>query len=259
MYSDGGADSSYGEGGSGWFSGLFGGDGGSCGDIAAGGFGGGGQGRGCHGGGGGGGYSGGEGGRVAGGGGTYNAASDAVSVGGAREGHGYVLITMGGSGSGTTPGGGDTGLIDPGGDTGVIEVPDGSCGDGVVDPGEEYDPAPGPFTGISVDESTCRWDFDGVRQLYCNGSCSWAGASSCDAADADILCQLLTDNPASTAISWTDTTALDEGGFACPAGYGTAIETDRGFSGEVRYQDASILADHGSGSVIADPVCTDPS
>jgi hypothetical protein len=129
------------------------------------------------------------------------------------------------------------------------------CGDGVVDPGEEADPDPG-YSYISLD-STCRWDFSGIHQLYCNGSCTWAGSSSCDQADADILCKLLMDNPASTAISWTATTALAEPGFSCP-GYGTTINTDRGVSVSVWYQDSSILGNHGPGAVVAYPVCTNP-
>ena len=132
-----------------------------------------------------------------------------------------------------------------------------TCGDGTLDSGEEYDPAPGPYSYVSVDSSTCRWDFSSVNQLYCNGGCTWAGGSSCDQSDADILCQLITDNPASTAISWTATTALSEPGFSCP-GYGTSIYTDRGVSTTVWYQDSSIRANHGAGDVVAYPNCTNP-
>ena len=132
-----------------------------------------------------------------------------------------------------------------------------TCGDGTLDSGEEYDPAPGPYSYVSVDSSTCRWDFSSVNQLYCNGTCTWAGGSSCDQSDADILCQLITDNPASTAISWTATTALAEPGFSCP-GYGSTINTDRGVSVSVWYQDSSILGNHGPGDVVAYPNCTDP-
>lgn len=138
-----------------------------------------------------------------------------------------------------------------------------TCGNGVVDPGEEYEPSPGPFSSISVDSSTCRWDFSSVQQLYCNGTCTWDGASSCDQADADILCKLITDNPASTALSWTSTTALSTGGFTCAnQSYGTAVNVSGrglpslGFS--VHYQDSSVLANHGPGQVVAYPVCTDP-
>ena len=99
---------------------------------------------------------------------------------------------MVGSGSGTVPtdcgSGGGTDPVDTGDPGGGSDT----CGDGVLDEGEEYDPAPGPYTTIVVDDETCRWDFSSVRQLYCNGSCSWAGDSDCDAADADIFCKLLT-------------------------------------------------------------------
>ncbi|MEE2750699.1 MAG: MopE-related protein [Myxococcota bacterium] len=134
------------------------------------------------------------------------------------------------------------------------------CGDGVLDAGEEYEPPPGPFSNASVDSQTCRWDFSGVNQLYCNGSCSWAGGSGCDQSDADILCKLVTDNENSVATSWTNTTALAESGFPCtPLGYGTTISgLDRGVTVPVSWQDSSILGNHGAGSVIAYPVCTNP-
>jgi hypothetical protein len=132
-----------------------------------------------------------------------------------------------------------------------------SCGDSVVDTDEEYDPPPGPYASAEVDSTTCRWDFSEVNQLYCNGSCSWSGSSGCDQTEADILCQLKMDNSASTATSWTSTTALDEPGFPCP-GYGGVINTDRGVSESVYYQDSSIVSNHGSGDVIAYPSCTDP-
>jgi hypothetical protein len=157
--------------------------------------------------------------------------------------------------------------VNPGGtevcDDGLDNDCDGSdsscstCGDSVLDTDEEYDPPPGPYSSAVVDSTTCRYDFSGVRQLYCNGGCSWTGSSGCEQAEADILCQLIMDNPASTATSWTATTALSEPGFPCP-GYGGTIFTDRGVSVSVYYQDSSILANHGAGDVIAYPSCTDP-
>jgi hypothetical protein len=111
---------------------------------------------------------------------------------------------------------------------------------------------------VTVDSQTCRWDFSGINQLYCNGSCTWAGGSSCDQADADILCKLKTDNPSSTATSWTATTALGEHGFSCPGYGGTLNVSGRGVSVTVHYQDTSIVANHGGGSVIAYPSCTNP-
>jgi len=139
-----------------------------------------------------------------------------------------------------------------------------SCGDSVVDPGEELDPPPGPFASAPVDASTCRFDFANVRQLYCNGTCSWSGGSSCDQADADVFCKLKTGNPLSTATSYTNTTALPEPGFSCPFHAGTFLPNEVltlrniDVSVNVRYQDSSILANHGSGQVIADPICTNP-
>ena len=87
----------------------------------------------------------------------------------------------------------------------TLAAPPPGCGDGILQAGEEYDPAPGPFMNVSVDSETCRWDFSEVEQLYCYGLCSWAGPPGCDASDADVLCKLITDNPDSEAISYTVT------------------------------------------------------
>ena len=135
-----------------------------------------------------------------------------------------------------------------------------SCGDRVVRGSEEYDPPPGPFTNVKVDTTTCRWDFSKVEQLYCNGSCSWSGSSHCDKADADVFCQLKTGNPRSTSTSYRTTSALAKPGFPCaPLGYGTTVKiVDRGWTGRTTYQDTSILANHGGGTVVTDVVCTNP-
>ena len=136
-----------------------------------------------------------------------------------------------------------------------------TCGNGVLDPGEEYEPPPGPFTSAPVSPGRCRYDFSAVRQLYCNGTCSWSGSDSCDQTEADILCKLKKDNPLSVATSWRATTALPEPGFPCtPLGYGTPLTSmaSRGVAVAVSYQDSSILADHGGGTVIVDVVCTNP-
>lgn len=153
----------------------------------------------------------------------------------------------------------DDGTDSSGDATDMVTIESGNtCGNGVVDAGEEYDPAPGPYSNISVDSSTCRWDFSDVDQLYCNGTCTWAGGSGCDQSDADILCQLITDNPLSTATSWTATTALATSGFSCPGYGGTVNVSGRGVSRSVWYYDSSILSTHGAGAVVAYPVCTDP-
>jgi hypothetical protein len=135
------------------------------------------------------------------------------------------------------------------------------CGNGTIETGEERDPPPGPFSSAPVNSTTCRWNFANVQQLYCNGTCTWAGAQDCDQADADIFCKLRTGNPNSTASSFGRTTALAVPGFSCvDLGYGTNIGTLplRGVNRQVGYQDSSILANHGPGNVIVNPVCTNP-
>lgn len=151
--------------------------------------------------------------------------------------------------------------LGPGGSASVtVGPPSTMCGNSVLDGTEEYDPAPGPFSSVRVDSTSCRWDFSAVPQFYCNGACSWAGASDCDQADADIFCKLRTGNPRSTATSWSRATALPVPGFPCtPLGYSTRVNiVGRGVTVPVSYQDSSILANHGPGNVIVNPVCTTP-
>ena len=149
------------------------------------------------------------------------------------------------------------------GESAVAEVtlaaPPPGCGDGILQAGEEYDPAPGPFMNVSVDSETCRWDFSEVEQLYCYGLCSWAGPPGCDASDADVLCKLITDNPDSEAISYTVTAPLSAPGFpGIYCGFGDLIYTDRGVP-DVGWMDESMAAHHGGGGeVVAFPDCTDP-
>jgi hypothetical protein len=139
---------------------------------------------------------------------------------------------------------------------------DTTCGDHVVQSYEEYDPPPGPFTSVSVDPTTCLWDFSTVSQLYCNGTCTWAGGSGCDSADADLFCKLKTGNPLSTNTSFTTTTALAEPGFPCPdrTTLGTSIGPLplRGVTREVWYTDDLLSSTHGSGIVVTAVTCTDP-
>ena len=144
-------------------------------------------------------------------------------------------------------------------DTEVDEVEEclSTCGDGILDPGEERDPPDSEFSTIDVDPLTCRWDFSEVQQLFCNSGCSWAGAFGCDEADADVFCKLRTGNPLSEAESYTIESALSEPGFPCPSGYPT-VYTDRGIDGTVYYTDLNLLTTHGSGDVITNPICTDP-
>ena len=135
------------------------------------------------------------------------------------------------------------------------------CGDGVFsEPPERCEPgvqdAP---DGLSCTEDTCLIEFAGTTQFYCNGSCTYAGASGCDQPDADIFCKLLTGNPASTAESFSTTTALAEPGIAC-AGYGDNLGSfpEYGVDVEIWWQSSSVLENHGPGTVIVDPICTDP-
>ena len=132
-----------------------------------------------------------------------------------------------------------------------------SCGDSVLDEGEERDPPVSPFSSVDVDPITCRWDFSEVEQLFCASGCSWAGGFGCDSADADVFCKLRTGNPDSVAEGYTISSTLSAPGFPCPSGYPT-VYTDRGVDGTVYYTDLNLLTTHGVGDVITDPICTDP-
>lgn len=141
--------------------------------------------------------------------------------------------------------------------------PGTNCGNGVLEAGEEVDPPTSPFTTISIDPLTCRWDFTSVRQLYCNGTWTWDSVAGCQQADADMFCMLKRDNVLSTATSWTTSTAIDAPGFNGNQNVtGVVLNVSRGvtITNGVRYKDASLLTDgsHGAGSVILDPVCTNP-
>lgn len=149
--------------------------------------------------------------------------------------------------------------------SGCVNTPMALCGDSVLDGLEEFDPAPGPFASAPVDGSSCRYDFSNAPQLYCNGKCTWGGVQGCDQMDANLFCKLKTDNPDSTATSFTTTKAMAKPGFACPlqshpattvlaATFRSVTPT----SGPVQYQDSSILGNHGLGDVIDSVVCTDP-
>lgn len=105
-------------------------------------------------------------------------------------------------------------------------------------------------------------NFSTINQLYCNGTCSWAGSQDCDQADADIFCKLKTGNPNSVAVEFGVTTALSERGFACP-GHGVRNTINLGplpqfgVTVDVWYTDDSIRSTHGAGSVVVEPVCED--
>lgn len=130
------------------------------------------------------------------------------------------------------------------------------CGDASVQMQELCDPGVAlPWQNVSCAGGTCIYDFSALPQLYCNGSCTWAGADSCDQADADIYCKLVTGDANSVATSFQVATALDAAGFACP-GFGTNFGVLPAYGVNVWYQDTSILANHGGGSVIANATCS---
>src|SRR5690606_32638571 len=70
------------------------------------------------------------------------------------------------------------------------------CGDGEVDAANEETCDDGNRTSGDGCDASCQVEgvscgdttsFSTATQLYCNGSCSWAGTIGCDQADADIL------------------------------------------------------------------------
>ncbi len=129
------------------------------------------------------------------------------------------------------------------------------CGDNLVQAAYEHcDTAGQPYPGVGCDG--CLFDFSAVPQLYCHGTCTWAGASGCDQADADIYCKLVTANPASTAQSFSVVTALPQPGFSC-ATYGNNLGPlpRFGVNQNVWYQGSSIYANHGPGQVVANVAC----
>jgi hypothetical protein len=137
------------------------------------------------------------------------------------------------------------------------------CGNNVIDNGERCDGSLGVPAGNQITcrksgaKNECKFDFSAVPQLYCNGSCSWAGASGCDQADADIYCKLITGSTTSTASSFTLGTAQGVPGFSCPS-YGTNMGTmpEYNVNVSVWYQGTSILANHGGGQIISSATCT---
>lgn len=129
------------------------------------------------------------------------------------------------------------------------------CGDGAVQATNEHCDGASGFASVGC--TNCLFDFSAIGQLYCNGTCTWAGADSCDQADADIYCKLVTGDSTSVANSFAVVTALDAPGFACP-GYGVNLGAlpAYGVNVSVWYQDTSIAANHGAGSVVAQADCS---
>jgi cysteine-rich repeat protein len=131
------------------------------------------------------------------------------------------------------------------------------CGDASVQAQELCDPGVAlPWQNVSCGNA-CIYDFSALPQLYCNGTCTWAGGESCDQGDADLYCRLVTGNANSVATSFQVVVALDAPGFPCP-GYGTnlGVLAPYGVNVNVWYQDTSIAANHGGGLVVANVTCS---
>lgn len=130
-----------------------------------------------------------------------------------------------------------------------------NCGDAIVQPANEH--CDGATGFASVGCTSCLYDFSAIGQLYCNGTCTWAGGDSCDQADADIYCKLVTADANSVATSFQIVMALDAPGFPCPS-YGVNLGALPAFGVNVSvwYQDSSILANHGGGAVVAQVTCS---
>jgi collagen triple helix repeat protein len=135
-------------------------------------------------------------------------------------------------------------------------TPPVTCGNGVLDADEEFEPSPGPFGLAPVSATTCRFDFSQVTQLYCNNGCSVAGPIGCDQADADLLCKLRTGSPTSIASRFSISPTVAAPGFSCP-GYGTQVPNliGRGVNVSMFYTEDS-LDTHGAGPSVTNVVCT---
>lgn len=149
-----------------------------------------------------------------------------------------------------------------------------TCGDNVVDPGEDADPPISPSSAVPINPATCQYDFSEIGQLSCNSACGtpWNGLSGCQRADADMLCKLVTGNPASTTKTNQDfnvESVLEAPGVCCPP---DAAEPgslgcvalgnmeQRGVNLVVSVHDSNMSTTHGTGAVVtlAPENCTNP-
>jgi hypothetical protein len=107
--------------------------------------------------------------------------------------------------------------------------------------------------------ATSGMDPRDARQLYCNGTCSWAGPQNCDQADADVFCKLKMRNVNAHALRFRVGLPLAEGGYACaeaPWGHSIGRFTAAGIN-DVRFEDNDVLKTHGAGQVVYDVECAD--
>lgn len=59
-----------------------------------------------------------------------------------------------------------------------------------------------PGVPCILDGEECVLDFEGVDQLFCNGTCSPVDPIDCQDGDADLLCRVKTRNPNAKAVGW---------------------------------------------------------
>ncbi len=155
------------------------------------------------------------------------------------------------------------------------------CGDKIIqkEHGEMCDSdSPTPEVPCTSD---CKYDFTGVKQMYCFGTCSWVWPNGCDQGDADLFCRMLTGNPNSVAMDYEVVEALDTSGLACadddvliydpqfppmPGMPGVDVRID--LEGplekygvdleQIFFIELSVVETHGPNSVILPPVCSNP-
>ncbi|MCB9652506.1 MAG: hypothetical protein H6729_00040 [Deltaproteobacteria bacterium] len=61
----------------------------------------------------------------------------------------------------------------------------------------------------------CEYDFSGIDQLYCGGSCSPVPPPNCQKEDADLLCKLRLRSETAYAESYQELDVIDAPGFCC--------------------------------------------
>jgi hypothetical protein len=134
------------------------------------------------------------------------------------------------------------------------------CGNGSRDPGERCDGAVGVPAGGLVScrpagTNGCKFDFSKVNQLYCGGSCTWAGTTGCDQADADLLCKLKLGSATATASAFVLGAPQNAPGFTCPT-YGIDLGPmpEYGVSQHVYYHPISV-ARAGTDQIITSATC----
>lgn len=148
------------------------------------------------------------------------------------------------------------------------------CGDGVVqsNQGERCDTTVKDMPGVTCTPLTCMYNFSAVNQMYCAGTCSWAGPDGCDSNDAAIFCRLKTGNIASKAVSFTLGSPTNSFGFPCGNPKDKAVVDGQGndprinlgklpeflVNQPVMYQVKDILLTHGNKPAITSVVCTNP-